>query len=46
MQIVTQNDEIEVWFTHITIPCLQVDHSLLLGLGLGLGLGLSVYPKG
>ena len=30
MQIVTQNDEIEVLFTHITIPSLHIDHSILL----------------
>jgi hypothetical protein len=44
MQISTQNDEIEVTFMHITIPCLHIDHSFLLGLGLVVGLGLIVYP--
>jgi hypothetical protein len=45
MQIVTQNDEIEVSFTHITIPSLHIDHTLLLGLGLGLGLGCTLKGR-
>jgi glucokinase len=45
MQIVTQNDEMEVKFMHITIPSLHIDHSSLLGLGLGLGLGVSLKTK-
>ena len=42
VHIVTQNDDIEVTFMHITIPSLHFEYPL--GLGLGLGLGLSVYP--
>jgi hypothetical protein len=42
MQIVTQNDDIEVIFMHITIPSLHFEYPS--GLALGLGLGLSVYP--
>ena len=42
MHNLTQNDDIEVIFMHITIPSLHFEYPLGLGLGLGVGVGLKI----